>query len=279
MFASQALPELHQLLLAVAARLQLATDRQLQRSGHEQLATGIARHGAAERVAFEGDKIEPASTCLERGRQPGRPGADDDQIVRVGRAAGIAHFQLARDRGHGATAVINRRPNQRIAGDLAGEIKAGAPDRRQLGVERRKIMSLRAIPQSERDRADRAFFRAASVAHAAGALHDRRLAVDHRQNTPFGAGAHAGAATDAATSVHPGVLQSRLERAAFARLLPLPQDGTQPPPLVAPYHATSHRCRRTERSKNEGNRRHRGHRGAPPCAPSCAGGAPRPSAN
>ena len=227
-------PDLQQLLLGVRRLREPAVQRQIHGLGHDQLPPRILGHGAAELLLVDRQEVQTLRASFQGARDPGRARADDQQVENgfgtfYGQRAAI-RSDLPRDGGP----VLDRRADERVAGDLAGQVHARRPDGFERRFERRQVRTFRDVAQRHGDRADRALHRAEPVPDAARAVYDQRLTVDHLEHTLLGAGCHADPATDALGQVHVRELQPRRVTATPLGV----RDGMQPSGGLLQVHST-----------------------------------------
>jgi hypothetical protein len=233
-------PDLDELLLLVARLGELAVQREDDRLRHHQLVAWIRSDRSAEhRLLLDPHGRDPELARAQQAGQSRGPRADHEELARVlvgwrlhhrdGSAALVRRRCLAtRDtdsrtpchRVGDGRPLRDRRADQREARELARHEEPGYSDRLQLLVQRRQVLAIREVAEGQGDRADRAGIGTGTVTHATGAVHDRGLAVHHREHAVLGAGVDTGSAADALREFDVRMEQPGRVAADALRLLP-----------------------------------------------------------
>ncbi len=211
--------QLEHLLLRVLLAIERAAAGQRDRAGQHHLPAREVEDGAAEAGGLvDDDRREAVPARGERGGDPGGPRPDHEHVGDAGvRGAGARRAQPAGDRLDHRSALLDGVADQREPRQLAGDEDSGQRGLHLVGEQRHVPASLE-IAQADLDRADRAGVGAAAVADAPQPVDHHRHAADHAEHVAFRAGAHAGAAADAAHRVDEGELGDRAVDAERARL-------------------------------------------------------------
>jgi hypothetical protein len=169
-------PEFQQRFLRGISKLHLADDGQLHRRGHHQLAARILKHGAPQRILFDGLVVEPQLLGSQRRGQTRRSCADDQDIE----GARALHTCLG-DRLERLLTLHQRILDQPHAAEFAGDVDAWHVGF-EVRLQHRNIEATPLGPEHQRDRIERTDHLACTMSDAVGWTHEHCLAIDQAQH-------------------------------------------------------------------------------------------------